>query len=114
MKDSAVGAGDIVSNDERNVRRWRLGQLGFITEAALWMLVVNAVACEERARADPAAPAPSPVERRLLHEELVELFDTRLDEHASLWENLVCIMCGCFVGLCSSLQRHACLFLVLG
>lgn len=86
-----------MSNDERNVRRWRLGQLGFVAEASLWMLVVNAVAHEERARADPAAPAPSAVERRLLHEELLELFDTRLDEHASLWENLVRVSCVCVI-----------------
>lgn len=78
-----------MSNDERNVRRWRLGQLGFITEAALWMLVVNALACERSGGEGGAAAPPPPVERRLLHDELLELFDTRLDENASLWENLV-------------------------
>lgn len=89
-KDSAVGAGDIVSNDERDVRRWRLGQLGFVTEAALWMLVVNTVAHEEGGvYGGGDAAVPSPAERRLLYDELLELFDTRLDEHAPLWENLV-------------------------
>ncbi|CAM9408559.1 unnamed protein product [Ectocarpus sp. 12 AP-2014] len=87
-EDSAVGAGDIVSNDERNVRRWRLGQLGFITETALWMLVVNAVAHEGRAGFGGEAAGLAQAERRSLHDELLELFDTRLDEHASLWENL--------------------------
>ncbi|CAM9110574.1 unnamed protein product [Scytosiphon promiscuus] len=89
-EDSAVGAGDIVSNDERDMRRWRLGQMGFITEASLWMLVVNAVAHEGGGggAVEGEAGMPSPVERGLLHDELLELFDTRLDEHASLWENL--------------------------
>lgn len=90
-KDSAVGAGGVVSNDERNLRRWRLGQLGYIAETALWMLVVNALAHEGiggRGGGGGMA-APSPVERRRLHDELLELFDTRLDERAALWESLV-------------------------
>lgn len=63
--------------------------MGFITEASLWMLVVNAVAHEGGGGGTGDVAAPSPVERGLLHDELLELFDTRLDEHASLWENLV-------------------------
>lgn len=87
LKDSAVSAGGVVSNDERDVRRWRLGQLGQIAETALWMLVVNALAHERVGGGD--VPAPSPAEKRKVHEELLELFETRLDEHAALWESLV-------------------------
>lgn len=74
----------MVSNDERNLRRWRLGQLGYIAETSLWMLVMNALAHEEG-----GAEPPPPLERRRLHDELLDLFETRLDEHASLWESLV-------------------------
>lgn len=68
--------------------------MGFITEASLWMLVVNAVAHEAGGgggTVEGGVSAPSPVERGLLHDELLELFDTRLDEHASLWETLVSV-----------------------
>lgn len=85
LQDSTVDAGGVVSNDERNVRRWRLGQLGYIAETSLWMLVVNALAHE----GGGGTPVPPAEERRKLHDELTELFETRLDEHAALWESLV-------------------------
>lgn len=55
------------------------------------MLVVNTVAHEGRGGGGggEAAGGLTQAERRSLHDELLELFDTRLDEHASLWENLV-------------------------
>lgn len=77
----------MVSNDERNVRRWRLGQLGFIAETALWTLVVNTLAHESGVGGD--ASAPSPVERRKLHDEMLELFEMRLDGHTPVWDSLV-------------------------
>lgn len=76
-----------MSNDERNARRWRLGQLGYIAEVSLWMLVVNALAYE--CGGGENAPASFLEERRQLHDEIVELFETRLEQHAPLWESLV-------------------------
>lgn len=81
-----MGAGGVVSNDERNIRRWRLGQLGYIAETALWMLVTNTLAHEE---GGSGAPPPPENDRRALHAELLELFEGRLDERAVLWDSLV-------------------------
>lgn len=87
-QDSIVGAGGVVSNDERNRRRWRLGQLGHVAEASLWMLVMNAVAHEEGG--DGTTQFPPVAERRRVHEEIQEVFEVRLDQHARIWEALVC------------------------
>lgn len=84
-QDSPLGAGGVVSNDERNIRRWRLGQLGYIAEVALWMLVVNSVAHEEGSEGF----GPPASERKKLHGELLDLFDGRLDERSALWDALV-------------------------
>lgn len=86
-QDSAVDVGGVVSNDERNARRWRLGQLGYIAEVSLWMLVVNALAYEYGEGGN--VPVPSLEDRRKLHDEVVEIFETRLEQHAPLWESLV-------------------------
>lgn len=86
-QDSPLGAGGVVSNDERNIRRWRLGQLGYIAEIALWMLVVNSVAHEEGGGGGGFGPPET--ERKKLHGELLDLFEGRLDERSALWDALV-------------------------
>lgn len=76
----------MVSNDERNLRRWRLGQLGFIVETALWMLVVNALAHD---KGPGHAHCPPLAQRKWLYDELLDLFDIRLGENATIWQNVV-------------------------
>lgn len=64
------------------------------------MLVVNAVAHEGRGGFGGEAAGLAQAERRSLHDELLELFDTRLDEHASLWENLVRVVGTSYLSVC--------------
>lgn len=92
-QDPAIELGGVVSNDEVNARRWRLSQLGYVAESSLWMLVVNALAHE--GWAGEGSPAPSPVERQRLHDEIFDLFETRLEPFAPIWVILV-RFCWCF------------------
>lgn len=76
----------VITNDQRNVRRWRLGQLGYIVETALWMLVVNTRVHEE---GGGGGMQPPQAQRRWLNDELLDLFEVRLDVNAPLWNILV-------------------------